>query len=111
MNNAGVFPRSEFLELDEREWDHVLGVNLKGSFLCAQAAARAMVAAGRHGAIVNLASSAVRGDPRGGHYSASKAGLVGPPRAHALAPAPPRVRGDAVAPGPPDTAQPRPRNT
>ncbi|HET9925401.1 MAG TPA: SDR family NAD(P)-dependent oxidoreductase, partial [Methylomirabilota bacterium] len=33
VNNAGVFPRSEFLELAEREWDHVLGVNLKGSFL------------------------------------------------------------------------------
>ena len=107
MNNAGVFPRSPFLELDEREWDHVLGVNLKGSFLCAQAAARAMVAAGRGGAIVNLASSAVRGDPRGVHYSASKAGVVGMTRAMALALAPHRVRVNAIAPGTTDTAQPR----
>ena len=111
MNNAGVFPRSPFLELDEREWDHVLGVNLKGSFLCAQATARAMVAAGRAGAIVNLASSAVRGDPRGVHYSASKAGVVGMTRAMALALAPHRVRVNAIAPGTTDTAQPRYGNT
>ena len=111
MNNAGVFPRSPFLELDEREWDHVLGVNLKGSFLCAQAIARAMVAAGRPGAIVNLASSAVRGDPRGVHYSASKAGVVGMTRAMALALAPHRVRVNAIAPGTTDTAQPRYGNT
>ena len=111
MNNAGVFPRSPFLELDEREWDHGLGVNLKGSFLCAQATARAMVAAGRPGAIVNLASSAVRGDPRGVHYSASKAGVVGMTRAMALALAPHRVRVNAIAPGTTDTAQPRYGNT
>ena len=111
MNNAGVFPRSQFLELDETEWDLVLGVNLKGSFLCAQAAARAMVAAGRPGAIVNLASSAVRGDPRGVHYSSSKAGVVGLTRAMALALAPHRVRVNAIAPGTTDTAQPRYGNT
>ena len=111
MNNAGVFPRSQFLELDEREWDLVLDVNLKGSFLCAQAAARAMVTAGRAGAIVNLASSAVRGDPRGVHYSASKAGVIGLTRAMALALAPHRVRVNAIAPGTTDTAQPRYGNT
>ena len=111
VNNAGVFPRAAFLELDEREWDHVLGVNLKGSFLVAQAVARALVAAGRPGAIVNLASSAVRGDPRGVHYSASKAGVVGLTRAMALALAPHRVRVNAIAPGLTDTAQPRYGNT
>ena len=111
MNNAGVFPRSQFLELDEREWDLVLDVNLKGSFLCAQAAARAMVTAGRAGAIVNLASSAVRGDPRGVHYSASKAGVIGLTRAMALALAPHHVRVNAIAPGTTDTAQPRYGNT
>ncbi len=47
VNNAGIFPRSPFLELDEAEWDSVIGVNLKGSFLCAQAAAKRMVSAGR----------------------------------------------------------------
>jgi len=111
VNNAGVFPRAAFLELQEREWDHVLGVNLKGSFLCAQAAARAMVAAGRAGAIVNLSSSAVRGDPRGVHYSSSKAGVVGLTRAMALALAPHGIRVNAIAPGLTDTAQPRYGNT
>jgi NAD(P)-dependent dehydrogenase (short-subunit alcohol dehydrogenase family) len=111
VNNAGVFPRSEFLELTEREWDHVLGVNLKGGFLCAQAAARAMVAAGRAGAIVNISSSAIRGDARGVHYSASKAGVLGMTRAMALALAPHRIRVNAIAPGLTDTAQPRYGNT
>ena len=111
VNNAGVFPRASFLELQEREWDHVLGVNLKGSFLCAQAVARALVAGDRPGAIVNISSSAVRGDARGVHYSASKAGVVGLTRAMALALAPHRIRVNAIAPGLTDTAQPRYGNT
>jgi 3-oxoacyl-[acyl-carrier protein] reductase len=111
VNNAGVFPRSEFLDLAEREWDDVLGVNLKGGFLCAQAAARAMVAAGRAGAIVNISSSAIRGDARGVHYSASKAGVLGLTRAMALALAPHRIRVNAIAPGLTDTRQPRYGNT
>ena len=111
VNNAGVFPRSAFLEMTEHEWDHVLSVNLKGGFLCAQAVARTLVAAGRPGAIVNIASSAVRGDPRGVHYSASKAGVVGMTRAMALALAPHRIRVNAIAPGLTDTMQPRYGNT
>jgi NAD(P)-dependent dehydrogenase (short-subunit alcohol dehydrogenase family) len=111
VNNAGVFPRVTFLEMKESDWDFVLGVNLKGSFLAAQAGARAMVAAGRAGAIVNISSSAVRGDPRGVHYSSSKAGVIGLTRAMALALAPHRIRVNAIAPGTTDTAQPRYGNT
>lgn len=107
VNNAGVFPRSAFLDLAEAEWDQVLGVNLKGSFLVAQAVARRMVAAGTRGAIVNISSSSVRGHPLGVHYASSKAGIVGMTRAMALALAPHRIRVNAIAPGLTDTAQPR----
>jgi NAD(P)-dependent dehydrogenase (short-subunit alcohol dehydrogenase family) len=69
------------------------------------------VAAGRPGAIIAMSSSAVRGDPRGAHYSASKAGLLGLARAMALALAPHGIRVNAIAPGLTDTAQPRYGNT
>ena len=108
VNNAGIFPRSSFLELAEAEWDSVHGVNLKGSFLCTQAVARRLVARGVPGAVINLASSAAyRGSPRGVHYVASKAGVVGLTRATALELAPHRIRVNAIAPGLTDTAQPR----
>ena len=107
VNNAGVFPRVDFLAMTEADWDHVLDVNLKGSFLCAQAAARRMVDERLGGAIVNLASVAMRGTPLGVHYSASKAGVMGLTRAMALALAPHRIRVNAIAPGLTDTAQPR----
>ena len=78
INNAGTFPRAAFLDLTEALWDRVHGVNLKGSFLVAQAVARRLVTRGAPGAIVNLASSAAyRSSPRGVHYVASKAGVVG----------------------------------
>jgi NAD(P)-dependent dehydrogenase (short-subunit alcohol dehydrogenase family) len=107
VNNAGVFPRVPFLEMKEGDWDFVLDVNLKGSFLCAQAAARLMIAQRRGGAIVNVASTAVRGAVRGVHYSASKSGVVGMTRAMALELAAYDIRVNAIAPGLTDTAQPR----
>jgi NAD(P)-dependent dehydrogenase (short-subunit alcohol dehydrogenase family) len=107
VNNAGIFPRVPFLDMTEAEWDRVNAVNLKGGVFCAQAAARAMVAAGTHGCIINLSSRAMGGAPLGVHYSATKAGIAGATRAMALALAPHRIRVNAIAPGLTDTAQPR----
>jgi NAD(P)-dependent dehydrogenase (short-subunit alcohol dehydrogenase family) len=108
VNNAGIFPRVEFLDMTEAQWDEVLNVNLKGTFLCTQAVAQKLVERGHSGAVINLASSAAfRSSPRGVHYVASKAGIVGVTRATALELAPYRVRVNAIAPGTTDTAQPR----
>ena len=111
VNNAGIFPRVPFLDMTEAEWDRVNAVNLKGGVFCAQAAARAMVAAGTQGCIINLSSRAMGGAPLGVHYSATKAGIAGATRAMALALAPHRIRVNAIAPGLTDTAQPRHGNT
>ena len=112
VNNAGVFPRVAFLEMKESDWDYVIDVNLKGACFCSQAAARAMIAAGRPGVIINLASQAIRGSaPRGVHYAASKGGIVSLTRAMALELAPQNIRVNAVAPGLTDTEQPRYGNT
>ena len=107
VNNAGVYPRVPMLEMGEADWDLVLGVNLKAAFFCAQAAARAMIAGGAGGAVVNMASRSVIGAVRGVHYSASKGGLVSMTRAMALELAPHGIRVNAIAPGLTDTAQPR----
>src|SRR5438105_4325735 len=108
INNAGVFPRVPFLEMTESDWDYVLNVNLKGTCFCAQAVARAMVAAARPGVVINLTSGAAfRSSPRGVHYVASKGGVLSMTRAMALELAPYRIRVNAIAPGLTDTAQPR----
>lgn len=79
VNNAGVYPAGDLLDLSDEEWDHVLAVNLRGTFLGAREAGRRMVAAGRGGVIVNVSSTSGLRSSRGGrgHYVASKHGVVG----------------------------------
>lgn len=108
INDAGVFPRATVLELDEATWDQVIDTNLKGTFFSAQAAARVMVARGQGGRIVNFASrAAFQTQPRGAHYSASKAGVIALTKGLAIELAPYRITANAIAPGLTNTAQPR----
>lgn len=112
VNNAGVYPRVPLLEMQERDWDYLMDINLKAGCFATIAVARAVIAAGRTGgSIINLSSQAIRGAVRGVHYCASKGGVVSMTRAMALELAPHGIRVNAVAPGTTDTAQPRYGNT
>lgn len=77
VNNAAIYYRTPFEEISENEWDKVLSVNLKGTFLCSQAVLPIMKKK-KYGRIVNLASMAGKtgGAVAGAHYSASKAGVA-----------------------------------
>ncbi len=77
VNVAGVVSTGSAVTLAEAEWDRVLDINLKGTFLCCQAAIPAM-RANRYGRIVNIASIAGKeGNPNASAYSAAKAGVIG----------------------------------
>jgi NAD(P)-dependent dehydrogenase (short-subunit alcohol dehydrogenase family) len=100
VNNAGVEHITPLLEVGEDEWDRVLAVNLKGTFLCSQAFARRLVDAGRPGKIVNIGSIAGFTPPRHEpHYGASKGGVHALTRQLALDLAPHHINVNAVAPG------------
>src|SRR5207253_10997757 len=75
LNGAGVMTRVPVVEMSEEEWDRVLRINLKGTFLCSQALAKYMIPK-KQGRILSIASGrGVAGQPRAGHYAASKAGI------------------------------------
>lgn len=100
VNNAGICTLDLAVDLSVEDWDRVLGVNLRGAWLCAKHVRPHM---GPGGAIVNVASQAARRAQRfTAHYSASKMGLIGLTRALALEFAP-DVRVNAVSPGTIDT--------
>ncbi len=100
VNNAGVTTPTPLLETPPEAWDSVLDVNLRGSFLCAQAYARHAIAGGWRGAIVNLASATGLSARSGAAaYSASKAGIIMLTRTLAMELGPHGIRVNAVAPG------------
>ncbi|HEV8310936.1 MAG TPA: glucose 1-dehydrogenase [Methylomirabilota bacterium] len=98
--NAAVQAEIPFLDLTETEFDRVIRVNLKGTFLCGQAAARHMVETGTRGAIINLSSvNAVVAHPVLVHYAASKGGIAMLTKGMAVALAPHGIRVNAIGPG------------
>jgi len=107
VNNAGIAPFKPFLELTEEDWDKVIDINLKGQFLCAQAAAKEMVK-NKWGRIVNIASIASGqvgvGFPNIAHYCASKGGITAMTEALALELSPQGINVNAIGPGVIETA-------
>lgn len=99
VNNAGINIPRPALDVSEEDWDRVLDVNLKGTFFMSQRVARSMVASGRGGKIINVASqNGVVGYYKRAAYCASKAGVVNLTRVLALEWAPHRINVNAVGP-------------
>jgi NAD(P)-dependent dehydrogenase (short-subunit alcohol dehydrogenase family) len=99
VNNAGVQAIASSLEMTQEAWDHVVGVNLTGVFICAQAAGRRMVEAGR-GSIINMASAAaVLAVPGRAPYCATKAAVIALTKVLAVEWAQAGVRVNALGPG------------
>jgi NAD(P)-dependent dehydrogenase (short-subunit alcohol dehydrogenase family) len=100
VNNAGIEYVTPLFDVEEAEWDRILAINLKGTFLCCQAVARAMIEDNRRGKIINLGSTAGlspgKVEP---HYVASKAGVHGLTKHLALALAEHRINVNTIAPG------------
>lgn len=100
VNSAGILHIAPALELSAEDWRRVVDVNLTGTFLADQAAARRLVAHGRGGRIVNVASVHSQAPGRGlAHYDASKGGIWMLTRNLALELAPHRITVNAVGPG------------
>ncbi|MBZ5628998.1 MAG: glucose 1-dehydrogenase [Acidobacteriia bacterium] len=100
INNAGTYPLSPLVEVSEIEWDQVIASNLRSVHLCTQAAARAMIAQRRPGAIVNIASiEAENPAPGHSHYSAAKAAVVMYTRSAAQELGQQGIRVNCVSPG------------
>ena len=100
VNNAGICERLAIEDITSEQWDRTLDINLKGTFLCSQAALKIMKSQ-RSGKIINIASLAgkVGGINVGAHYSASKAGIICLTKSFAKDGASYGITVNAVAPG------------
>ncbi|MBM4242745.1 MAG: SDR family oxidoreductase [Deltaproteobacteria bacterium] len=101
VNNAGIYPFSKMLEMPVDEWDRVIALNLRGTFLATQIGGGMMAAAGKGGRIINLASvQGIRPTAPGiAHYNASKAAVIMLTKSAALELGPMGIGVNAMAPG------------
>jgi NAD(P)-dependent dehydrogenase (short-subunit alcohol dehydrogenase family) len=103
-NNAGISWRQPFLEIDAEGWDRMMAVNLRGMFLMGRTVGRLLVAAGRPGSIINMASTnALGAEEDYAHYNVSKGGVLQLTRSMALELGPNGIRTNAICPGYIDT--------
>ena len=99
VNNAGIIIDKLLMRMSESDWDQVLNVNLKGTFLCMREASKSMLKA-HYGRIVNISSMvAVFGNPGQANYCSSKAGVIGLTKSVARELGPKGITVNAVAPG------------
>lgn len=100
VNNAGIIRRADSLDFTEADWDAVMDVNLKSTFFLTQAVARGMLADGKGGKVINIASLlSFQGGIRIPSYTASKSGLAGLTRLLACEWAAKGINVNAIAPG------------
>lgn len=103
VNNAGITAFCPFHDIDEEAWDRMMGINLKGPFLCTKAVIGDMLDAG-WGRVINISSSSAQsGAPAMAHYAASKGGVIGFTKALAMEYAASGVTVNNIPPGFVDT--------
>lgn len=104
VNNAAVFDMAPIIEVTEESWNQLFAVNAKGLFFTLQAVARRMIAQGRGGKIINMASQAGRrGEPLVSVYCASKAAVISLTQSAGLDLIKYRINVNGIAPGVVDT--------
>lgn len=100
FNNAGIIRRAQFTEFTEKDWDDVIGINLRSVFFLSQAVVKVMIEQGRGGKIINTASLlSFQGGILVPSYTASKSGVMGLTRLMACELAKHKINVNAIAPG------------